>query len=134
MLHHHLEVSLKQNLVPALPLRVSSSDCRYESSEGGNDIRSCQTLYPLPTSFFLFPFIFSVVGSTLCSFSAQIKVCPLAIKEPCWAKGTACFFIFFQGPTKILVSFPGCLGNCCWLTLRYTHTTTTTVTDMSFGT
>lgn len=44
------------------------------------------------------------------------------------------FVFFLKDPPRFLVSFPGCLGSCCChLTPSYTHRTTATVIDMSFG-
>lgn len=117
-----IRVPQRRNLEPSFPLRVSSSDCRYETSEGGNDIYSCQTPYSLPASVFLFLFILSLVGSTLCSIFRTNKGLSSCHAGAMLGKGTRGCFFFCR------VSFPGCY----WPKPRSTHTKVHTVIDVSF--
>lgn len=125
----------KRKPCTTLPLRVSCSDCRYESSEGGNDIHSCQTLYPLLTSFFSCSFHFFCRGKyTLFLFRTNKGLSPHPGEAMLGQKGLQSFFSFFfsKDLLRFLVSFPGCLLLLANPSLS-THKTTTAVIDMSFG-
>lgn len=78
-----------------------------------------------PSSFFSFRFFCrgkytSFLFCTNKGLSPRHGVAMLGRRD--WSLGFLFCFVFFKDPLRFLVSFPGWLGACCWLTPRYTHT------------